>query len=150
LPVPHGAARLSSTLSAAPAGRRVQQALNIGFQLARIGDVRIAQAKGQLGGFDDAVNGSRRRHRPFQAVGDAEDRQRDQPLRRRGEVPDLPAGAAASAAWCAGRVGVQVGQRDGQAQRLHTLRQTFRQRAAIKAVQTVFRQARQGRGQAGW
>ena len=75
-----------------PVGKRLkgggcQQCLNIRFQLARIGNVRIAQAKGQLGGFNNTVNRSRivsLRH--IQAVGDAEYRQRDQPLRRRGVV----------------------------------------------------------------
>ena len=71
-------------------GSGSQQALDIGFQLAWIGDVGIAQTKGQFGGFHDAVNGHCLvgiGHR--QTVGYPQDRQRHQPLRRRSQVPDL-------------------------------------------------------------
>ncbi len=106
----------------------------------------IAQAKGQLGGFNDAVNGVRvvgLRH--IQAVGDAEYRQRDQPLRRRGVVKDLSLlMLQLQRRGATGNVRVKIGQRHGQAQRLHAVRQHVRQRAAIKAVQTVLCQARQG------
>lgn len=56
--------------------------------MARIGDMRIAQGKCPLGGFDDTV------HRlrvvgigHLQTVGDAKDRQRHQPLRGWGKIP---------------------------------------------------------------
>ena len=69
-------------------GGRFQQTLDIGFQLARVGDMGIAQTKRQFGGLYNAVNGGR-----FvsighgQAVGYPEDRQRHQPLRWRRKVP---------------------------------------------------------------
>ena len=43
-----------------------------------------------------------------------------------------------------GNVRVKIGQRHGYAQRLHAVRQHVRQRAAIKAVQTILYEARQG------
>lgn len=70
--------------------RRFQQALNIDIEVARVGDMGVAQAKGQLGGLNDAVDGHRLvglGHR--QAIGNAENGQRYQPLGRRREVPQL-------------------------------------------------------------
>jgi hypothetical protein len=117
--------------------------------MARVGDMRIAQAKGQLGGFDDTVHGLRVvgiGHR--QAVGDAEDRQRDQPLRRRREVPQFPAGAEASAAPDAGRVGCRSPRVTGIPSAAIPAPDVG-QRAAIKAVETVVASA-QGPASAGW
>ncbi len=72
----------------------------------------IAQAKSLLGGLDDTVYGLRVIgivHR--QPVGNPEDRQRDQSLRWRRQIPQFAAGAEASAAQGDGRdaaVGRQV------------------------------------------
>ena len=88
---PWGGAAVVNPVGKRLKGSGVQQALNIGFQLARVGDVSIAQAKGQLGGFNNAVKGVGvvgLRH--VQPVGNAEDCQRDQPLGRWGEVKHLP------------------------------------------------------------
>ena len=69
---------------------RVEQALNIHVEMTGVGNVGIAQAKSLLGGLDDTVHGLRVIgivHR--QPVGNPEDRQRDQSLRWRRQIPQF-------------------------------------------------------------
>lgn len=98
--------------------------------------MRVAQAEGQLGRLHNSVDGHRIvgiGHR--QPVGDAEDRQRNQPLGRRREVPQFavpvrqPERLGAASAML-----LQVAKGDGQPVLFHTAGQLLRQRPAIEAV----------------
>jgi hypothetical protein len=83
--------------------------------MAWIGDMRIAQGKCPLGGFDDTV------HRlrvvgigHLQTVGDAKDRQRHQPLRRRRKIPQRALLVLErQRRRTPGAVGLQVAEGDG-------------------------------------
>lgn len=113
--------------------------------------MRIAQGKRPLGGFDDTVHRLRLvgvGH--LQTVGDAEDRQRHQPLCGRGEVPQraLPV-LKGQRRRTPGAVGLQVAEGDGHPQRGHPLGETFSQRTAIETVETVAGQHAQGTGEGG-
>ena len=113
--------------------------------------MRIAQGKCPLGGFDDTV------HRlrvvgigHLQTVGDAKDRQRHQPLRGWGKIPQRALLVLErQRRRTPGAVGLQVAEGDRHPQRGHTLRETLGQRPAIKAVETVAGQHAQGTGEGG-
>lgn len=113
--------------------------------------MRIAQGKRPLGGFDDTV------HRlrvvgigHLQTVGNAKDRQRYQPLRGRGEVPQRALLVLkGQRRRTPGAVGLQVAEGDGHPQRGHPLGETFGQRPAIETVETVAGQHAQRSGEGG-
>jgi hypothetical protein len=85
-----------------------------------------------------------------QPVGDAEDRQRDQPLRRRRQVPQFAVLVLKLQRRRApGAMLLQVGKGDGQAQAAIPAPDGG-QRAAIKAVETVVDQRLSVDASAGW
>ncbi len=132
-------------------GFRGEQLLYIHIQMARIGDMRIAQGKRPLGGFDDTVHRLRLvgiRH--LQTVGNAKDRQRHQPLRGWGEVPQRSLLVLErQRRRTPGAVGLQVAECDRHPQRGHPTGETFSQRTAIETVETVAGQHAQGTGEGG-
>ena len=148
---PGGSAGVVDAVGQRLQGFRGEQLLYIHIQMARIGDMRIAQGKRPLGGFDDTV------HRlrvvgigHLQTVGDAKDRQRYQPLRGRGKIPQRSLLVLErQRPRTPGAVGLQVAEGDRHPQRGHPLRQTLGQRPAIKAVETVAGQHAQGTGEGG-
>ena len=129
----------------------IQQRLHIFGDVTRIGDVFVAQRKGFLGGFHDAV------HRlrvvslcHLQPIGDAEDRQRHNALGRRSDIPDIPfAVGEMQRRRATGAMLLQIGQRHRHAQRRHLTGHMVSQRAAIKAVESLFGELAQGIRQRG-
>jgi hypothetical protein len=99
----------------------------------------IAQAKSLLGGLDDTVHGLRVIgivHR--QPVGNPEDRQRDQSLRGRRQIPQFAVLVLKlQRRRATGAMLLQVGKGDGQAAGRHPRSQTAGQRAAIKTVEAI-------------
>ncbi len=129
----------------------VQQRLQIFRDVTRIGDVFVAQRKRFFGGFHDTVHRLRivsLRH--LQPIGDAQDRQRHHALRWRGDIPDVTfAVGEMQRRRAAGAMLLQIGQRHRHAQRGHLIGHMVSQRAAIKAVESLFSKLAQGVCQGG-
>ena len=107
--------------------------------MARVGDVTITQAKGLFGRFDDAVNGlhfTGLRH--VQVVGNPEDRQRHQPLRRRRHIEDVALAVGQTKRYPAvSTMGRQILGGQWQSEGVHFRRHLIGECAAIKTVQPV-------------
>lgn len=127
-----------------------EQALHRQRHMARVGDVFIAQAERPFGGFHDAVDGLYLisvSH--IEMIGNAEDRQRYQPLGRRRHIENVALLVAELQRHATARaMPGEILRGQWTSGGLKLFRHQLRQRPAIKAAEAVIRQTRQGAGEA--